>query len=482
MIVEQEEFQVTSKSEKEIVPLFVNDRDIGSSIRSARGGRATPDCDSDLLGVRTLAAVLRNFVLALSGVFLFCAGLSAAEVRFDCDRADQVCHVGESATVTMTVLNNDGEPAEKGTLCVRITNDGGEILDRQDFDLAESNPAAVNVSLSFPGHALVKATASGEGIGKDVHRLFGLSFDPQRIEPGLPKPDDFDQFWAEGKAEVRQIPLDAEMTPIPELTTETREVFQVGFATLGGERVYGFLSKPVGEGPFPALVNVPGAGPGTGPDLPHTDRGFAVLVMNVFPYPVPLNEAERKEQHKVFNKSLGVRYCYFHSNDRDTYYFRSIYLGIDRAIDWFAAQPFTDHRIGFFGMSQGGGSALILSALNRNIKAAVASEPAICDHAGGLKGRSPGWPRLVAQAKGDPEVLNASRYLDGVNFAGSIEIPIRVIVGFIDVTCSPSSVWSAYNAIPSADKEMLLEQKLGHGYGEKYQQALDWLCETVGKM
>lgn len=482
MIVDQEEFQVTSKNEKGIVSPFVNDRDLGSSIRSVRGGRATPDCDSDLLGVCALAAVLRNFVLALSGVFLFCAGLSAAEVRFDCDRADQICHVGESATVTMTVLNNDGEPAEKGTLCVRITNDGGEILDRQDFNLAESNPAAVNVSLSFPGHALVKATASGEGIGKDVHRLFGLSFDPQRIEPGLPKPDDFDQFWVEGKAEVRQIPLDAEMTPIPELTTETREVFQVGFATLGGERVYGFLSKPVGEGPFPALVNVPGAGPGTGPDLPHTDRGFAVLVMNVFPYPVPLNEAERKERHKVFNKSLGVRYCYFHSNDRDTYYFRSIYLGIDRAIDWFAAQPFTDHRIGFFGMSQGGGSALILSALNRNIKAAVASEPAICDHAGSLKGRSPGWPRLVAQAKGDPEVLNASRYLDGVNFAGSIEIPIRVIVGFIDVTCSPSSVWSAYNAIPSADKEMLLEQKLGHGYGEKYQQALDWLCETVGKM
>ncbi|MBR5415965.1 MAG: acetylxylan esterase [Thermoguttaceae bacterium] len=473
---------MTSKSEKEIVPAFVNDGDIGSSIRSARGGRATPDCDLNPLGVCTLAAVLRKLVLALSGVFLFCAGLSAAEVRFVCDRADQVCHVGESAAVTMTVLNNDGEPVEKGTLCVRITNDGGEILDRRDFDLAESNPAAVNVSLSFPGHALVKATASGEGIGEDVHRLFGLSFDPQRIEPGLPKPDDFDRFWAEGKAEVRQIPLDAEMTPIPELTTETREVFQVGFATLGGERVYGFLSKPVGEGPFPALVNVPGAGPGTGPDLTLTDRGFAVLVMNVFPYPVPLNEAERKKQHKEFNKSLGVRYCYFHSNDRGTYYFRSVYLGIDRAIDWFAAQPFTDHRIGFFGMSQGGGSALILSALNRNIKAAVASEPAICDHAGGLKGRSPGWPRLVAQAKGDPEVLNASRYLDGVNFAGSIEIPIRVIVGFIDVTCSPSSVWSAYNAIPSADKEMLLEQKLGHQYGEKYQQALDWLCETVGKM
>lgn len=194
--------------------------------------------------------VLKNFALALSGVFLFCAGLLAAEVRFACDRADQVCHVGQSAVVTMTVLDNKGEPVEKGMLRVRVTNDGGETLDRQDFNLAESNPAAVNVSLSFPGHALVKVTASGEGVGEDVHRLFGLSFDPQQIEPGLPKPDDFDRFWTDGKAEVRQIPLDAEMTPIPELTTETREVFQVGFATLGGKRVYGFLSKPVGKALF----------------------------------------------------------------------------------------------------------------------------------------------------------------------------------------------------------------------------------------
>ncbi|MBQ3387639.1 MAG: acetylxylan esterase [Thermoguttaceae bacterium] len=76
-------------------------------------------------------------------------------------------------------------------------------------------------------------------------------------------------------------------------------------------------------------------------------------------------------------------------------------------------------------------------------------------------------------------MLTASCYLDAVNFAGSIEIPIHVIVGFIDVTCSPSSVWSAYNAIPSAEKEMLPERELGHQNGEQYRQALDWLCETV---
>ena len=133
--------------------------------------------------------VLKSFVFALSCVFLFCAGLFAADVQFACGRAEQVCHVGESADLTMTVLDDGGRPTEKGMLYVRVTNDGGETLDWQEFNLAESNPAAMNVSLSFPGHALVKVTASGEGVGKDVHRSFGISFDPEKIEPGLPRPD-----------------------------------------------------------------------------------------------------------------------------------------------------------------------------------------------------------------------------------------------------------------------------------------------------
>ena len=69
--------------------------------------------------------------------------------------------------------------------------------------------------------------------------------------------------------------------------------------------------------------------------------------------------------------------------------------------------------------------------------------------------------------------------MDAVNFARKIDVPIRVTTGLIDVTCSPASVFSAYNAIPAADKEILVEPNLAHANGVKYEQARAWLLDFV---
>ena len=435
--------------------------------------------------VRAAARVCRFILLLLTAVAALSAVRAAsagetADVRFMFEPTGQVYAAGDEAAVTMTVVDPAGETARGGMLYVRVTNDGGETLEWHEFNLAEANPTTFRTTLSFPGHMLIKVTASGEKLGGDVHRSAGLLFSPEGIEPGLGKPDDFDAFWDAGKAEAREVPLDERVTPIAELSDSEIEVFEVSFATVDEKRVYGFLSKPVGEGPFPGIVTVPGAGSGTGPDLELPREGFAVLAMNVFPYPVPIDPVERQKVHDEFNTALGVRYCYVGAESRETYFFRAMYLGIDRAIDWFAEQSFVDrNRIGFIGTSQGGASALILTAMNRNIKAAVASVPALCDHAGFLKGRAPGWPFLYSSCGNNPDVLEASRYMDSVNFARKIDSPIRVTTGLIDETCSPASVFAAYNAIPAADKEILIEPRLAHANGVKYEEASAWLLDFV---
>ena len=418
------------------------------------------------------------FALVFSTRFLAADG--AGDVRFAFEPDGYVYTSGDEVAVSMTVTAPDGNAMGEGMLYVRVTNDGAETLEWHEYNLADANPVVLRTTLPFPGHMLIRVTASGGGLSEDVNRAAGILFSPEQIEPALPEPEDFDAFLAEGKTRVREIPLDPQITGIDGLCDGQTEVMQVSFATLGGERVYGFLSKPAGAGPFPAIVTVPGAGPGLGPDLELPKEGFAVLLMNVFPYPVPIDPAERLKVHDEFNAKLGMRYCFVNADNRETYYYRPIFLGIDRAIDWFAAQPFVDcGRIGFDGTSQGGAAALILTGMNQNICAAIASVPALCDHAGPLKGRAPGWPLLYAFSQRDPNVLEASRYCDAVNFARKINVPIRVTVALVDQVCSPGSVYSAYNVIPSADREILIEPKLGHENGVQYNRAAAWLHDLL---
>ena len=60
-----------------------------------------------------------------------------------------------------------------------------------------------------------------------------------------------------------------------------------------------------------------------------------------------------------------------------------------------------------------------------------------------------------------------------MNFARSIKVPTWIIVGFADTTCPPSSVYAAWNAIPSRNKHIIDEIGMGHQVRPSYNQALN---------
>ena len=427
-----------------------------------------------LLGRNFDMSKLNRFIASCAFILLTAASALAQDaIKFECDAESQVYSVGDEATVTIGVYQGD-ELVTEGNLSVRFTNDGrATVAETQAFDLAMENPVTVAAKLDFPGFLQIVATAVGVDDSKKVTRTAGLAFDPEKIEVGRPMPEDFDEFWNKGQEEVRALPIDLEKTKIDSLCNDKHDVYAVSFATVNERKVHGFLAIPKqGEAPYPAIVNVPGAGPGVGPETWLADEGFVAFTMNVFPYPVSLDPKERQQAYDDYNKKLGHTYCYQDSNDRDKYFFRAVYLGIDRAIDWLAEEPYVDpERIGFWGSSQGGASALILGGLNKHFCAILSAVPALCDHGGYEKDRSPGWPRLVDVAGGSDEVKYASQYIDAAYFARRINVPITVTVGFIDGVCSPSSVYAAYNSIPSEQKRILHEPLLGHQNKEKFSNA-----------
>ena len=77
------------------------------------------------------------------------------------------------------------------------------------------------------------------------------------------------------------------------------------------------------------------------------------------------------------------------------------------------------------------------------------------------------------------EKIETTKYYDVVNFAKNVRVPGFYSWGFNDVTCPPTSTYSAYNSI-IAPKELLIMQETGHWtYPEQIEKSKRWL---LGKL
>ena len=404
--------------------------------------------------------------ITLGGVLLLPLLAVAQSVEVKADRDSHVYACGEPAAFSIRVLGKDKQPVTAGQLRVSLTNFGTQQVANATFDLAQANPVTCSGTLREPG--FLKCTANIR-LDHDVKGLAGAAYEPEKIAPGSARPADFDAFWDAAVAKLEaEVPLDPRVERMETFCTERRDCFKVSFATFDNQRVYGFLSVPRGAGPFPAEVNVPGAGPGVvGPAAGMADRGFIHLVMNVHPFePAADAEAQKKlyaEQDKRLSERYGApRYCQSGAALRETYFYYRVMLGINRAVNWLAARPDVDRaRFGYTGTSQGGGSGFILCGLNKNFTKGVIHVPAMTDLLGFQKGRDSGWPKLIENVKPEQReaALRVAPYFDGAHFAPRIACPVRVSVGFIDETCPPAAVYAGYNALRVKDKA------IGHGIG-----------------
>ena len=399
---------------------------------------------------------MRNVLLGLAALPL-CALAQSIDVRADRDSHVYTC--GEEATFTVRVLGEDKLPVTSGEVRVTLTNFGTQQVASAVFDLAKANPVTCSGALLEPGFLKCVAIAK---LGKAVKGLSGAAYEPERIVTGSERPEDFDAFWdASVKRLAAEVPLDPRVERLDKHCTDKHEAFRVSFATFDSMRVYGFLSVPTGQGPFPVEVNVPGAGPGTvGPNVGMADRGFIHLVMNVHPFEPAADSKEQSklydEQDRRLREQFGVkRYCQSGAASRETYFYYRVMLGINRAVDWLAERPDTDKtRFHYTGTSQGGGFGFYLLGLNRHFTRGVIHVPAITDLLGFQKGRDSGWPKLIENMRESDKAaaLKVAPYFDGAHFAPRVTCPVRVSVGFIDETCPPAAVYAGYNALRVSDK------------------------------
>ena len=407
--------------------------------------------------------LLASLALAFAGVAAFAAPLKFTVVN---DHTNLLYRVGEEAAFTVAAVGTNGAPVAAGMVNVTLDNFGPKVQLRRTVDLARENPFTVRGRLDEPGFLRLTAIAKGE-----KPFVWGVGYDPQRIEKGSPSPEDFDSFWAAARAKLaREVPLDAKVERVAERSTAEFDYYRVSFATFG-RRVHGYMSVPTDKSlaPFPVEFQVAAAGLGGWSNNMSGARDCIRVFFSVYPF-APHWQWERnglQAKYDAMNaeclRKYGTGYASAGiSASREEYFFYPVLLGIDRAVDWLAARPDVDpKRFWYQGTSQGGGFGFYLTGLNHRFTKAAFFVPAITDTMGFQKGRQSGWPQIVEHqpAAGKAAAVRNAPYFDGANFASRIRCPVRVAVGFADVTCAPCAVYAAYNEIKVKDKG------IAHGFG-----------------
>jgi len=402
------------------------------------------------------------------------AGTPLIKVIVSPDHKDWTYKVNEQAKFSVQVL-------KYGNLIENVIVDyeaGPETFPdiKKENVVLKNGKLELSGTMKVPGFYRVRLWAVVDG--RRYEGLATAAFEPEKIQPTVRDPSDFEKFWTEAIAEARKLSLDPRITLMPERCTSESNVYHISFQNNSyGSRIYGMLAMPKKPGKYPAILKVPGAGirPYAG-DSRTAALGFIVLEIGIHGISVILDP----QVYMDLNGAALAGYNTVRMNDRNTHYYKRVYVGCVRAVDFIYTLPeFNGTDVAVTGGSQGGALTIVTAGLDNRIKYMAAVYPALCDHTGYLNKRAGGWPHYFRDAEPKPGEVETLGYYDVVNFARRVKIPGYYTWGFNDLTCPPTSMYSAYNII-TAPKELHLFLETGHWqFPEQTEELNTWLVKKL---
>lgn len=366
----------------------------------------------------------------------------------EAERTGALYDLDEEFAFLVHVLQG-GRPASDTTVTWRLVTDGG-LLVGTGATPVEDGVARVTGKVSEPGFVRIHATVQDEDGPVTSVAAVGVGVD--RIQPSRPAPEDFDEFWAAKKAELAQVPLRSQVTPVSSGVAGI-EAFDVQVDSLGPP-VSGYMARPAGAEPgsLPAIITLQGAGVGS--SWLHSATDWAregMLAMNINAHGIP--NGQPASYYNSLASTTLANYWLRGNTSRDEFYFLGMFLRVVRAIDFITSQPEWDGKtLILYGTSQGGAQALAGAGLDDRVTFFVSGVTAMADFGGWLRNRPMGWPNISSQlARMAPTeaaaVLQTLAYFDVVYFAQRTKADGFFTVGFLDDTCAPTTVYTAYNAV-----------------------------------
>jgi cephalosporin-C deacetylase-like acetyl esterase len=360
----------------------------------------------------------------------------AGQVDVDFEVRDYLTH--QAVGKTTTALDLDGVKNEKDP---------------------SAQPIKTGVSVKEPGfYRAALVVRQGDKVLRELK--FNFIYDFANYHPADTRPADFKEFWAKAIADVRAIPMDAQMTLHPENGNDKAECYAVSIATLEGRRCWFWYFKPKAEGKYPVTFQCPPTGVRIGTEGGAGDGTSCRLMFTVHTLGLTQEEVDKGPQRWKAYHPAGIE-------SPQTSTWRTIYASMVRCMDFLESRPEVDiKRVCVNGSSQGGGLAIVLAGLDERVAGCMPAFPGLSRLDWTMKYKTGYWPFTMEtkpKEQTEEQFLKTLSYFDASNFAPDIKCPTVCLIGMLDWVTAAGGTVCSMACLKPGQVQLICDPWGGHG-------------------
>jgi cephalosporin-C deacetylase len=357
-------------------------------------------------------------------------------------------------------IKNEVDDNQRGTINVEVKNAAGYPLFHSTVGVYIPIRGTFGQEINFdntqfaPGFYTVTMILSTNHISSDT-TYYVFALEPEKLQPIVNKPSDFDAFWNDTKRELVNTNPNFNVIKRPDLSTIYVDVYLVEFKSLDDITVRGWLSVPKDKGKFPVIYKLPDYLVDMQPEM---RRDIAVFSLNV------RGHGNSNDEVKLDYKQYNTANIF----DKYKYIYRGVYMDCLRGLEFIYYKgtelKLDTSKISITGEGQGAALAAATASLDasgRRAKGIAIENPIYTD-----------WRNLIAYAELQREAswpaaafkdyiynnrtkfFNTWDYFDPINFAANINCPVLLAIGLKNTNAPPQCSYDFFNQLRFVKREL----------------------------